>query len=147
VRDSSGNLFGAAFQGGTASCGFGLGCGVVFRIDSSGNFTVFHSFAGGPNDGQAPTATLFRDPLGNLYGTTFAGGVESCCVFGNPGCGVVFKLDSSGNETILHRFTGGTTDGEGPEFPLVSDGNGSLYGTTVAGGLANDGVVFKVQVP
>jgi uncharacterized repeat protein (TIGR03803 family) len=149
VMDSSGNLYGDTEIGGNFSCSQpdGAGCGVIFKIDSSGNFTVLYTFAGEPNDGQGSNATLLRDANGNLYGTTVYGGDQSCSMFGSVGCGVVFKLDASGNETILHAFTGGTTDGEFPQSgtPLVSDGKGNLYGTTQYGGSSSGGVVFIVQ--
>jgi uncharacterized repeat protein (TIGR03803 family) len=145
VRDSLGNLYGAASYGGDLSCYAPLGCGVVYKIDSSGNFTVLHAFSGGSNDGENPFSTLVRDSAGNLYGTTYTGGDQSCTLEGNPGCGVVFKLDASGNETILHAFTGGTSDGALTFGSLISDGKGNLYGSTRDGGSVNGGVVFRVR--
>jgi uncharacterized repeat protein (TIGR03803 family) len=143
VMDPSGNLYGDASGGGELSCSAPYGCGVVFEIDSSGKFTVLYTFTGGSNDGAGPVATLLRDSAGNLYGTTVGGGDQSCGL--GSGCGVVFKLASSGNETILHIFTGGTTDGEYPENALVTDGKGNLYGTTYEGGSANGGIIFAVR--
>jgi uncharacterized repeat protein (TIGR03803 family) len=146
VVDSSGNLYGDAELGGDLSCYAPDGCGVVFKIDSSGNYTVLHAFTGAPNDGQFPEGTLNLDSAGNLYGTTYAGGDQSCTLSGYGGCGVVFKLDSSGNETILHAFAGGTTDGALPyQSALVGNGSGALYGTTVYGGNFNSGVIFAVR--
>jgi uncharacterized repeat protein (TIGR03803 family) len=147
VIDPSGNLYGDAAYGGNLSCGEGFGCGAVFKIDSSGNFTVLYSFNGGSNDGILPFATLLRDGNGNLYGTTVSGGNPSCSLGGGFGCGVVFRLDSSNNETILHSFSGDTADGAVPGHPpLITDGKGNLYGTTIFGGLANVGVIFQVQI-
>src|SRR6266567_357657 len=58
------------------------------------------------------------------------GGASSNC----PGrCGTVFKLDTSGNETVLHSFTG-SPDGASPYGALVMDTAGNLYGTTTQGG-------------
>lgn len=143
VMDGSGNLYGTAEEGGDPSCLSGLGCGVAFKIDSAGNFSILHTFLGAPDDGTFPAATLILDPNGNLYGTTGSGGDLSC----NFGCGVVFKLDASGNETILHEFSGGATDGSLPgSTPLISDDKSSLYGVTQTGGLGNVGVIFKVQM-
>jgi uncharacterized repeat protein (TIGR03803 family) len=144
VMDSSGNLYGDTTKAGNLSCYSGYGCGTVFEIDSSGNFTVLHAFAGGSNDGQTPLATLLRDSAGNLYGTTLFGGNLSCGGL-NPGCGVVFKLAASGNETILHAFAGGTTDGMQAVGPLIPDSKNNLYGTTSYGGLSNGGVIYQVQ--
>jgi len=140
--DSSGNLYGDAVGAGNLSCNAGIGCGVVFEIDSSGKFTALYAFAGGSSDGQSPIDTLLRDSAGNLYGTAQGGGDQSC----ENGCGVVFKLDGSGNETILHFFAGGATDGEYPQSGLITDGKGNLYGTTFEGGVANGGVIFAVKM-
>jgi uncharacterized repeat protein (TIGR03803 family) len=137
VRDSSGNLYGTALQGGPP-CG-PFTCGVVFKIDSTGNYSVLHGFTG--VDGANPEAGLLRDSAGNLYGTTSAGG---------SGYGVVFKLDATTDkETLLYTFTGGT-DGGQPMASLISDSSGNLYGTTQGGGdlsacIAGCGVVFKLD--
>jgi uncharacterized repeat protein (TIGR03803 family) len=144
AMDGSGNLYGDAGQGGDLSCDPPYGCGVVFEISSSGNFSVLHAFLGGSNDGQVPNATLLRDSAGNLYGTTGYGGDLSCGGL-NPGCGVVFKLTTSGNESILHAFAGGTTDGMGPVGALIPGSKNNLYGATEIGGLNNGGVIYQVQ--
>jgi uncharacterized repeat protein (TIGR03803 family) len=52
------------------------------------------------------------------------------------GCGLVFKLDPMGQETVLYRFTGGS-DGAGPQASVVPDASGNLYGTTGGGGDLN----------
>jgi uncharacterized repeat protein (TIGR03803 family) len=118
IRDSSGNLYGTTAYGGAN------GYGSVFKIDNKGNKTTIYSFAGGKTDGATPVAALIRDSAGNLYGTTQFGG--------NPGYGTVFKISSTGQETILHSFNG-TTDEATPVTALVRDGAGNLYGTTSAG--------------
>ena len=48
------------------------------------------------------------------------------------GCGVVFRLDKIGRQTVLHRVRG--PDGSFPQAGLVRDAAGSLYGTTITGG-------------
>src|SRR5262249_51095559 len=92
-------------------------------------------------DGWQPQASLVSDVSGNLYGTALRGGVNS--VSGAPGLGLVFKLDTFGNLTVLHTFTG--PDGSYPYAGLALDPVGNLYGTTSTGGAANYGVVFKVS--
>jgi uncharacterized repeat protein (TIGR03803 family) len=57
---------------------------------------------------------------------------------------VVFKLDTSGRETVLHTFTGGTDGGE-PEAGVIRDSGGNLYGTTFSGGAAGAGVVYMLS--
>jgi uncharacterized repeat protein (TIGR03803 family) len=71
--------------------------GTVFTVEKAGRQTVLHSFTGGA-DGGTPEAGLVQDAAGNLYGTTVFGGA-----FGQ---GVVFKLDTVLNETVLHNFKG-----------------------------------------
>lgn len=115
--DAPGNFYGTTQFGGT------FGSGTVFKVDTSGHETVLHSFTGGA-DGANPRAGLVRDAKGNLYGTTYRGGSGSCV----QGCGIVFKLDVAGNETVLYTFTGGA-DGSNP-WGVVLDGEGNLYGTT-----------------
>jgi uncharacterized repeat protein (TIGR03803 family) len=57
---------------------------------------------------------------------------------------VVFKLDPSGNETVLYNFTGGA-DGGAPFYAgVVRDSAGNLYGATYAGG-NGVGVVYKID--
>jgi len=112
-------------------------------------FTVLHSFAGPPTDGAFSAAGLVMDAAGNLYGTTAFGGSGTCIALGMRGCGTVFKLDPSGNETVLHQFSGG--DGAIPAAGLLMDAAGNLYGTTVEGGGAGFcgnfgcGTVFKLD--
>ena len=154
IRDEDGNLYGTTSSGGNLSSPLchGIGCGVVFRLDSSGNETVLHSFSGGA-DGDYPTAGLIRDAWGNFYGTTESGGNgSSSCPFGSGGCGVVFKLDPWGKETVLYTFSGGA-DGAIPDASLIRDKAGNLYGTAQLGGNSSSplcitfgcGVVFKLD--
>ncbi len=134
VQDSAGNLYGTTGLGGDLSCFAPWGCGVIFKLDSSGHETVLHSFQGQPSDGWDPNAGLIRDPAGNFYGTTLRGGVY--------GAGTVFELDTTGKETVLHNFTGGS-DGASPYAGLIRDSSNNLYGTASGGG-QGFGVVFKL---
>jgi uncharacterized repeat protein (TIGR03803 family) len=129
IRDSEGNLYGTTGAGGMAY-------GVVYKLDTTGHETVLHSFTGG-SDGAEPYSGVIRDPAGNLYGTTYLGGSQG-------GYGVVYKLDTAGNETVLYNFMGGL-DGANPYGGLVLDSAGNLYGTTEHGGKTNSGVVFELK--
>jgi uncharacterized repeat protein (TIGR03803 family) len=137
VRDKAGNLYGTASGGGNVPCG---GCGVVFKLDTTGHETALYSFTGGA-DGSTPYGGLIRDGAGNLYGTTAFGGSTTAC--NTNGCGTVFKLDTTGHETILHSFTG--NDGEKPYAGVVRDKLGRLYGTTLVGGAHSYGTIFKLE--
>jgi uncharacterized repeat protein (TIGR03803 family) len=139
VAGSAGNLYGTTYQGGS------YGAGTVFMVDSTGTEKVLYSFAGG-TDGAYPLEGLTRDASGNLYGTTPRGGSGSLC--GSLGCGILFKLDSTGKETVVHSFTGGS-DGAYPVGVLIGDSVGNLYGATQNGGSATGfsghGTVFKLD--
>jgi uncharacterized repeat protein (TIGR03803 family) len=129
VFNAAGDLFGTTVLGG------GLNGGTVFEMTpSNGTWTetVLHNF-GGTGDGYLPYGGLTLDAKGNVYGTTQAGGSNSCL---GLGCGIAFELVSVGGgwtENILHQFAGGT-DGFYPNPQLAIDKNGNLYGTTIYGG-------------
>ena len=128
IRDDKGNLYGTTYRGGSSNSG------TVFKVDTAGNETVLYSFTGGADGGNPRHSSLVRDSAGNLYGTTGDGG--------SSGFGVVFKLDTSGAETVLHSFSG--SDGKIPYGTLARDKAGNLYGTTYEGGAYGGGVVFKI---
>jgi len=134
IADSEGNLYGTT-EGGGKGCG--TGCGVVFELSPQGKSwaeNVLYTFCSLSNcaDGEEPVrGPLVRDAAGNLYGTTYFGGAHHNC--NENSCGVVFKLDTAGKETVLHSFTGGA-DGAEPAAGLIMDNAGNLYGTTELGG-------------
>jgi uncharacterized repeat protein (TIGR03803 family) len=108
---------------------------------------VLYTFTGG-TDGAYPYAGLVRDAAGNLYGTTYGGGDKTCFENESFGCGTVFKLDTTGKETVLHSFTA-SPDGALPLGGLTRDAAGNLYGTTTYGGNAacysGCGTVFELD--
>lgn len=132
--DSSNNLYGTTGQGGLVkqSCiplAKPQGCGVIFKLNAvTRKLTVLHRFAGGA-DGAEPNG-LIRDSAGNLYGTTFLGGVAGCG--NNETCGTIYKVNSAGAHTVLYSFTGGTEGGL--PISVISDSAGNLYGMTQVGG-------------
>jgi uncharacterized repeat protein (TIGR03803 family) len=136
ISDATGNLYGTTYFGGKN------GDGSVFQLtNSNGKWkeSLLYSFKGG-EDGSLPTSTLVFDANGNLYGTTSSGGDDN-------GDGVVFKLTpSSGGkwkESTAYRFNN-TPDGANPNYGLVLDKTGNLYGTTPFGGIHNQGAVFEL---
>jgi uncharacterized repeat protein (TIGR03803 family) len=128
VPDIAGNLYGTTYDGGS-------GFGVVFKVTPSGSETALYTFTGS-NDGANPAANVYLDRAGNIYGTTYWGGTSQL--------GVVFKIDPSGNETVLYSFAGGTADGCNPCGCVIADRFGNLYGTTSACGTYGGGTVFKL---
>lgn len=133
IIDSAGNFYGTTFSGGASQQG------TVFKLNpGTGQETVLYSFTGTSGDGAFPQAGLLMDSAGNLYGTTISGG--------SAGVGTVFKLNpSTSQETVLHNFAGGNTDGAEPKASLIMDSTGNLYGTTNTGGTLNEGVVFELN--
>src|SRR5690242_16371600 len=79
------------------------------------NFQVLWTFTGGA-DGGGPFGGVVLDAQGNLYGATQAGGNANC----GGGCGVVFKLSKSGEETPIYSFTG-KADGANPYGGVIQD--------------------------
>lgn len=147
-------LYGTTAEGGEynySGCGAGKffsGCGTVFAVSASGQERVLYRFAGG-SDGYWPNAGLLA-LNGTLYGTTVSGGGLHCKKGYYGSCGTVFALSPSGQEEVLHRFTG-PPDGARPAASLIAV-DGTLYGTTVGGGALRAGcrrhggcgVVFSV---
>ncbi len=150
VFDTSGNLYGETYNGGSNKVG------VVYELSPAANGvseTVLYSFTGTNGDGMNPIGGLVIDGLGNLYGVTQLGGMFNGGRCQN-GCGVVFELSQAGGawtETILHTFQGDPSDGANPVGGLTFDGAGNLYGTTANGGAQNAqcpcGTVFELSPP
>ena len=131
VLDKAHNIYGTTGWGGTN------GVGTVYELTSTGVELILHNFADDGIDGDYPLGTgVVLDKLGNIFGTTPNGG-------GYNGYGVVYKIDPSGTEIILHSFSGSPNDGGGPAGLLRGKKN-TFYGATGSGGSTNNGVVFKV---
>lgn len=143
AADAEGNVFGETQIGGsTANKCFSLGgCGTIFRIDArTGKLSTIHRFHW--TDGTLPFAGLVFDSKGNLYGIAEEGGANACKsgISPAPGCGTLFKVDSTGKFSLLHIFQ--KADGEFPIY-LTIDESDNLYGTTLKGGDFGLGEVFK----
>jgi uncharacterized repeat protein (TIGR03803 family) len=145
LLDVNGNLYGTTEDGNnTTSCDIGNapsdGCGTVFEI-SDGQETLIHVFTGTP-DGMKPEGGLIQDEAGNFYGTTLLGGAYGTSDF--FGYGTIYKIDTSGNETILYNFAG-TPDGSAPIGNLLMDQAGNLYGATEGGGTYGYGTIYELD--
>ena len=137
ILDAAGNLYGTTSSGGTH------GRGTVFQLSQVGGTwteNVLYNFTGG-TDGLYPVSGLLFDKSGNLYGTTYYGGVAGV------NAGTVFKLapGATWTFTTLYQFAG-TPDGANASSALSIDPSGNLYGTTTHGGAGtcNCGTVFKL---
>ncbi len=98
--------------------------------------TVLHEFAGGSDDGKLPIRSLVSS--GNkLYGMTYQGG--------DSDEGIIFSIDSDGNNfDILHEFDS-LVDGGNPTGSLVASGN-KLYGMAGVGGASGLGIIFSIDM-
>jgi hypothetical protein len=137
--DANGNLFGYTV----------IRFGTVFELKKPvvdgqpWRFQTLYTFSGG-TDGAYPNSVAAQ-PDGSVIGTTSAGGIGPCTYASNDpptGCGVLFRLTSSRvpgapwRETLLHSFTGGSSDGARPNgAPIAIDG--SLLGVALQGGSGN----------
>ena len=129
IRDSAGNLYGTTAYGGAANAG------IVYKLDTAGHETVLYSLH---------RRRRWRQPLrrcdprlaGNLYGTTRWAAQRTA--------GVVYKVDTAGQETVLYSFTGGPM-GQDPYAGVILDSAGNLYGTTFDWRRIDLGVVYKVD--
>jgi uncharacterized repeat protein (TIGR03803 family) len=129
LYDLNGTLYGTTREGGASGSGCGgSGCGTVFSVSLTGTESVLHSFGITSNDALEPYAGLV-DVKGVLYGTSLSGGGSGC---GGFGCGTVYKITTSGKESVVYSFTGGK-DGETPNASMIAV-NRTLYGTTEFGG-------------
>lgn len=129
--DAQGNLYG------TTSLGGAHGYGVVYKLShhrSGWKQTVLYTFQG-LSDGQYPVGGVILDQAGNLYGTTFDGGVN--------GGGTVYELSPSGKGwtfTALYSLTGIY----GGPYNKLTLANGNIYGFTQAGGANGLGSIFML---
>jgi uncharacterized repeat protein (TIGR03803 family) len=137
IFDQAGNIYGTTQGGGDFSLG------TVFMLTpSNGTWTesLLHSFGGGV-DGRLPYNGVIFDGAGNLYGTTYEGGMQ--------GQGVVFQLvpsEAGWTENILHDFLDqqDKQDGSNPYGGLIFDQSGNLVGTTSTGGQNDGGTAFEL---
>ena len=105
--------------------------------------SYLYSFGLVPSDGVQPNGPLLQASDGNFYGTTGAGGGNTC-FDSSDFCGVLYKLTPAGVETVLHAFGASPSDGYWPTAPLIQAADGNLYGTTFSGGTYGAGTVFRM---
>ncbi|MGA2133164.1 MAG: choice-of-anchor tandem repeat GloVer-containing protein [Bryobacteraceae bacterium] len=97
-------------------------------------FTSLYSFAGYPTDGSYPTG-LVQGANGYLYGTTVSGGLPPWDL-----SGIVFKISTTGTETILDNlYNEDLITGSSAGLALAT--NGDFYGVSNS---SMGGTVYKV---
>lgn len=144
IQDPTGNLYGIAEYGGDLTCDAPVGCGTIFKVDTTGHFSVLFTFTSAdiPEPGYA--SHLVRDAQGNLYGIAQLGGANSS--------GFLFKLASDGTFTNLFSLPGteNVEDGSNPQG-IVMDSSGNFFGSMLMLGQENGlcgpqgcGTLFKI---
>lgn len=131
IADSAGNLYGTTPSGGANRSG------TVYELSptqSGWQQTVLHAFDG--TDGTSPNAGLIMDQAGNFYGATSAGG--------SGAGGVIYQLSPSNGGWSLQVLYNLVGKG-GPQESLTMDAAGNLYGTALADGAYESGMVFKLS--
>jgi uncharacterized repeat protein (TIGR03803 family) len=143
VFDKVGNLYGyigGSFYGAVGELSPGSG---------AWNYTQLYSFCPlyGCPDGYNMPAPPIWDGKGNLWGTTFQGGISQSPCTAAFGCGVIFEMTPNGDGTwtynVMHEFASSSTDGQSPIGGLVMDAAGNFYGSTWIGGAYNQGTIFE----
>lgn len=120
IETTNGEFYGTAGYNAGA-----YGMGEVFEVSTEGSLKTIYSFMPAP-DVAYPTSGVVQDAQGNFYGAAIAGGTF--------GFGGIFKIDTSGHETVVYSFAGRPSDVEYPQGNLTIDAAGNLYGTSLFGG-------------
>jgi uncharacterized repeat protein (TIGR03803 family) len=134
TQDNAGNLYGTAGGGDFSN-------GTVFKITPSGTYSVLYNFCALNQcaDGALPAGPVVLDTLGNIYGVTQEGGLDTFAY------GVAYKLSPTGTETVLYDAPGAAGSGApGLGRALAIDSKGNLYGSTWNGGASHNGSVYKL---
>jgi len=145
IQATNGNLYGTTQLG--DQCFPAGGCGTVFQVTLTGDFTTIYNFCvqsfDNCTDGANPYAGLVQADDGNFYGTTYFAGVG--------GGGTIFGITPGGSLTTIHSFCSGSPcpNGAYPADALVQATNGKFYGTTEYGGTdscnSGCGTVFSLS--
>lgn len=127
VFDTSGNLYGGTESGGSNNDGT-----IYELVNSAGSWTYNQLYASPTT--TAPNGPLTFDASGDLWGTTYHGGIDEC----GPalGCGTVFELIHSNGQwsfVTVHEFNS-DRNGSNPVGAVAFDSAGDIYGATNMGG-------------
>lgn len=156
VLDSAGNIYGLA------AVEYENNRPLVWKYNiAEGTISVLHRFAADGSEGVL-TQNIVIDPSGNLYGSMRGGGYlhqPDCGPFASSadpnapvGCGTIWKIDTSGNFSLL--WTLRRSNGNGAQPGSITYSNGALYGVTrfdshipPPPNKVNSGYLFKLTVP
>jgi uncharacterized repeat protein (TIGR03803 family) len=133
---SPGTFYGALAFGGPSSQFFCNG-GSVFKVTTSGGFSLLHAFDQCVGTAERYPYALVRAGDGTLYGATQSGGAADG--------GAVFSMTSSGGSYLVVHPLNSATEGSNPVQGLILASDGNLWSTTQYNGPSGRGSVFKVN--
>jgi len=138
VFDSSENLYGTTYYGGTNNTG------TIYELPATGGEIIPADFpANGANGSLYPNSAMIFDAEGNLYGTSAGGGLLET----NYG-GTDFEVSRLPNGTFaIKRFSNDLFGGEndlGTPAGLIFDSAGNLWGTALGGFARSSGTVYEL---
>ncbi len=150
-----GAMYGTTYFGGGGVCLAWASCGTVFRLDGEGDLEIIHAFAvpgedgtGTQDEGYHPMPYLTVGSDGNLYGTTESGGLLA-----TERTGVIFRMTTGGDLTVLYRFGLLSEEPSYPAGGVVQGSDGAFYGTTfyngklgAVGPRAGQGAAYRLTV-
>ena len=134
-QPAGGVLMDAGAMYGVTAAGGNTGRGTSFRL-AGGTLTVLNQHTNA--QGAAADGPLVKGVDGNFYGVAREGGASSR--------GSIFKITATGVRTRMVSFSGtaGAVRGSLPKGPLALGNDGDFYGATTNGGVADQGVLFRV---
>lgn len=129
---ANGKIYGTASEGGVD------GEGVLFEYNVTTNTLTKKVDFDGVTLGGYPYGELMQASNGKIYGTTQVGGAL--------GDGVIFEYDINTNTLTKKIDFNNNGNGRYPTSILIEATPGVLYGTTGAGGVGNNGVLFSYTI-
>jgi len=118
---------------GVGVCGGAAEQGSIFRITQSGEFKTIYECDIQRLVCSGPQGLVLAND-GNFYVTSYSGGQFNL--------GTIFRLDPTGNATVIYNFDG--VQGSTPLAGLMQATDSKLYGTTDLAGTQNNGVIFSI---